>query len=172
MVSHEMGHIVEGSNNGIHESPAFEVWKDSKWCEFYQYDLYVALGLRYDADRVYQKWYHQADDFPHRGTYWFRDFFYPLWREHNHAQVMVHFFKLLSEYFPRKADSNSTDKFFTYSRRMNWGEFIHFMSGAANSDLRSLAKRAFGWPPEWEEQFQKARLDFPKIQYKMAAHSR
>src|SRR5262249_28058892 len=119
MVSHELGHIVEGSNNGIHESPAFEVWKDSKWCEFYQYDLYLALGLRYDAERVYQKWYHQADDFPHPGTYWFRDFFYPLWREHKHAQVMVHFFKLLSEYFPRKADSNSTDKFFAYSRRMN-----------------------------------------------------
>jgi hypothetical protein len=59
-----MGHIVEGSNNAVHESPAFEVWKDSKWCEFYQYDLYVALGLRHDADRVYEKWYQQVDDFP------------------------------------------------------------------------------------------------------------
>ena len=64
VVSHEIGHIVEGGNNGVEESPAFEMWKDSKWIEFYQYDLYVALGLRNDARRIYQKWYNQTDDFP------------------------------------------------------------------------------------------------------------
>jgi hypothetical protein len=61
-VSHEMGHIVEGSNNDVEESPAFEIWKDSKWIEFYQYDLYMALGLRNDARRIYEKWSNQTDD--------------------------------------------------------------------------------------------------------------
>ena len=101
-VSHEMGHIVEGSNNDVEESPAFEIWKDSKWIEFYQYDLYMALGLRNDARRIYDKWSNQSDDFPRRGTHWFRDFFYPLWREKGHAQVMVNFFELVAKYFPRR----------------------------------------------------------------------
>ena len=52
MVSHEIGHIVETANNSVEESPAFEMWKDSKWIEFYQYDLYMALGLRNDARRI------------------------------------------------------------------------------------------------------------------------
>jgi hypothetical protein len=48
---------------------------------------------------------------------------------------------------------------------MNWGEFIHFMSGAAHKDVRPLAKKAFGWPPEWDEQYNRARQDFPGIKY-------
>ncbi len=44
---------------------------------------------------------------------------------------------------------------------MNWGEYVHFMSGAAGRDLKPLATKAFGWPGEWEEkQHQKARTEF------------
>ena len=51
---------------------------------------------------------------------------------------------------------------------MNWGEFIHFMSGAAHQDIRPLARRAFGWQREWDELYAKARQDFPGISYKQA----
>lgn len=163
-VSHEIGHIVEGGNNSVEESPAFEIWKDSKWIEFYQYDLYVALGLRNDARRIYQKWSNQTDDFPRPGTHWFRDFFYPLWRDHGHAQVMVNFFELVAKYFPR--GPSGKDRHPRYTRRMNWGEFIHFMSGAANKNLKPLARKAFGWPAEWDDLYRKAREDFPEIKYK------
>src|SRR5262249_15952931 len=43
--AHEIGHIVESANNGAHGSPAFEIWGDSKWAEFYMHDLYTALGM-------------------------------------------------------------------------------------------------------------------------------
>jgi hypothetical protein len=164
MVSHEAGHIVEGANHGVHESPGFEVWKDSKWIEFYQYDLYVALGLRDDARRLYQRFSQQTDDFPRPGTHWFRDFFYPLWRDHGHAQVMVNFFELLAKHFPKEPEDNGKHQ--RYTRGMNWGEFIHFMSGAAHKDLKPLGKKAFGWPAEWDDQYKKAREDFPEIKYK------
>jgi hypothetical protein len=163
-VSHEIGHIVEGGNNSVEESPAFEMWKDSKWIEFYQYDLYAALGLKSDARRIYEKWYNQTDDFPRPGTHWFRDFFYPLWREHGHAQVMVNFFELVAKYFPR--GPYGKDKHPRYTRRMNWGEFIHFMSGAAHKNLKPLARKAFGWPAEWDDLYKKARDDFLEIKYK------
>ena len=39
------------------------------------------------------------------------------------------------------------------------------MSGAAGEDLRPLARKAFGWPPKWEKQYQKARAEFPGIAY-------
>ena len=155
--SHEAGHVVEGANNGIHESPAFPLWGDSKWMEFYQYDAYVALGMTAEAKRLFDRFTATTDSFPRAGTHWFRDWFYPLWKDHGGAQVMVKFFKLLATHFPKNGTS--------YSRNLNWGEFVHFMSGAAGTDLKAQATMAFGWPPEREAQFTKARTDFPMITY-------
>lgn len=155
--SHESGHVVEAANNGVHGSPAFPLWGDSKWMEFYQYDVYLALGMTADAKRLFDRFTATTDNFPRAGTHWFRDWFYPLWRDHGHAQVMVRFFKLLSMHFPKNGNS--------YSRDLNWGEFVHFMSGAAGTNLKDLATTAFGWPPDREAQFNKARTDFPMITY-------
>ena len=149
LVSHEIGHIVEGASHGLHESPAFEIWKDSKWIELYQYDLYAALGLDREARHAGQKFTRQADDFPRPGTQWFRDFFHPLWREHGRARLMVNFFGLLAKHFPQEREHGGTHQ--RYTRRMNWGEFILFMTGVAGADVRPIAKKAFGWPAEWED---------------------
>jgi hypothetical protein len=155
--SHESGHVVESANNGIHNSPAFPLWGDSKWMEFYQYDAYVALGMTADAQRLFDMFTKTTDTFPRPGTHWFRDWFFPLWRDHGHAQVMVKFFKLLSLHFPKRDNA--------YTRDLNWGEFVHFMSGAAGTNLKDQATTAFGWPPDREAQFNKARTDFPMITY-------
>jgi hypothetical protein len=71
---------------------------------------------------------------------------------------MVRFFRLLAEHFPRDSDG-------TYTRRMNWGEYIHFTSGAAAADLSGQAAHAFGWPREWTGQLERAREQFPGITY-------
>ncbi len=155
---HEIGHTVESANNGMHGSPAYEIWGDSKWAEFYLHDVYHALGMRSDAARVYRQFTGNRDDFPRRGTRWFRDWFYPLWRDCGQAAVMDRFFRLLAGHFPRGADG-------TYTRRLNWGEYIHFTSGAAAADLRSQAARAFGWPREWASQLEQARAQFPGVSY-------
>jgi len=155
--SHEIGHVVEIASRGVHGSPAFGLWGDSKWAEFYQYDVYVALGKTADAQRVYDRFIATTDDFPVAGTHWFRDWFYPLWRDHGHGEVMARFFELLSQNFPTNGDD--------YARDMTWGEYVHFMSGAAGTDLQSLATAAFGWPAEWDAQLQAARSDFPAITY-------
>jgi hypothetical protein len=161
--SHEVAHIVEGASRGIHESPAWNIWGDSKWAEFYQYDAYMALGLEADAKRVYEKFMKSEDRFPRAGTFWFRDWFYPLWRDYGHGKVMANYFRLLAEHFPTKTEEDGKSK--AFSRRLNWGEYVHFMSGAARKDLKPLATKAFGWPDEWEAQYQKARTDFAKIKY-------
>lgn len=117
--AHEIGHSVESANNGVHGSPAYEIWGDSKWAEFYIYDLYTALGMDREAKGVYRRFTGNTDDFPRRGTRWFRDWFYPLWRDCGRAEVMNRFFRELARHFPR--DSGGT-----YTRRMNWGEYVHF----------------------------------------------
>jgi hypothetical protein len=48
---------------------------------------------------------------------------------------------------------------------MNWGEYVHFTSGAAAADMSSQAARAFGWPREWADQLEHARAQFPGIKY-------
>jgi hypothetical protein len=71
---------------------------------------------------------------------------------------MNRFFRQLAEHFPQEADG-------TYPRRMNWGEYVHFTSGAAGADLHTQAARAFGWPREWSDQLERARAQFPGITY-------
>jgi hypothetical protein len=48
---------------------------------------------------------------------------------------------------------------------MNWGEYVHFTSGAAAADMSGQAARAFGWPREWAAQLEQAREQFPGITY-------
>ncbi|MEC3980106.1 hypothetical protein [Amycolatopsis sp. H20-H5] len=159
VATHETGHIVESIAAGKHGSPAFGLWGDSKWMEFYIYDVYTSLGMTTEAESFYDRMMaaDHVDSFPRAGTHWFRDWFYPLWRDHGHAQVMVRFFALLGQYFPASGQD--------FARSMNWGEFVHFMSGAAGVNLRGLATTAFGWPSTWDTQFQQARRDFPQITY-------
>ncbi len=98
--AHEIGHTVESANNGTHGSPAYEIWGDSKWAEFYIYDLYTALGMRRHARRVHRQFIGNADDFPRPGTRWFRDWFYPLWRDCGQAAVMARFFSAAGRALP------------------------------------------------------------------------
>jgi hypothetical protein len=159
MPTHEIGHIVESASYEHHGSPAFPLWQDSKWMEFYLYDVYASLGMTDEAKR----WQGEmaasghTDDFPKAGTRWFQNWFFPLWRDYGGAKVMTSFFGLLAQHFP----TNGVD----YARDLTWGEYIHFTSGAAKKDLKPLATAAFGWPADWETQYQKAKKDFPKITY-------
>lgn len=155
--SHEVGHIVEGASAGVAGSPAFRIWGDSKWAEFYQYDLFLGIGDDVTAARLYDRFINGTDTFPRAGTHWFKDWFYPLWRDHGHAEVMARFFQLLAQHFPKNGDR--------YARDMNWGEYVHFTSGAAGTDLKPLAEAAFGWPQERNAELDQARRDFPGITY-------
>ncbi len=159
MVIHEIGHIVEGATNGIKENPAWEIWKDSKWAEIFIYDVYKALGDDEFAQQTYDDMMETYDDFPRKNTQWFKDWFYPIYSEHGESEVLNGFYDLLAENFPKTNGGKA------FSRRMNMGEFVHFWSGAANTNLQPQAKEAFGWTNEWEDQFKKAQADFNDITY-------
>ena len=155
--SHEIAHIVESTaSHTKYGSPAFGLWRDSKWAEFYQYDLYKGLGMESDAERVFNDFSGKVEDFPRPGTRWFSDWFHPLWRDYGGAQVMVRFYGLLGEHFPAQNQRMGS---------MNWGEYIHFTSGAAETDLTELATSAFGWSEQWQAELDEARAEFPEITY-------
>jgi hypothetical protein len=148
-------HVADGRNG----APADPLWRQGKWAEFYRYDMYLGTDQKALADAVYAAWTLDTatDPFPVADTHWFRDWSYPLWRDHGGAAVMNKFFALLARDFPVTG--------VTYARDLNWGEFVHFVSGAAATDLKPLATTAFGWPAEWETQLQQARKDFPRVTY-------
>lgn len=158
--THMAALVVEFTSRGKNSSPIYKLWGDGNWAEFYQYDLYRALGMTAQAQAFHDAWIDPGhyDDFPRRQTHWFRDWFYPLWRDHGGADVMSRFFVLLSSNYPTRDGT-------LYAHSLNWGEYVHFTSGAAQTDLRALATTAFGWPAEWEAQYQQARTDFPQITY-------
>ncbi len=155
---HEVGHIVEGASKGIHNSPSFPIWGDSKWMEIYIYDVLKALGYNKEANDIYAQMQTQKDNFPRPGTQWFKNWFYPIYSEHGGAKVLNRYFELLAANFSKKGKA--------YSRDMNWGEFVHFWSGAAGVNLKTQATTAFGWTNEWEQQFKQAQKDFPNVKYK------
>lgn len=152
VITHEISHIVELGANQVHGSPAFGLWKDSKWAEIFNYDVFVHLNMSETAQATYDDYINKSDDFPRAGTYWFRDWFYPIYDQYGGNQVLNRYFKLLAEHFPKNGDN--------FSRGLNWGEFVHFWSGAAGTDLKVMATDAFGWPNEWEAQYNQAKEDF------------
>jgi hypothetical protein len=158
LVTHEVGHVVESAANNTKGSPAFAIWRDSKWMEIYIYDVYKGLNRTADADRWFNLMMNTTDNFPQNNTQWFKNWFYPIYNQYGGSAVLNKFFKLLAANFPK--DGNRQ-----YTRDMNWGEFIHFWSGAAGVNLKPLATTAFGWPAEWEAQFNKAKTDFPSVTY-------
>jgi hypothetical protein len=48
---------------------------------------------------------------------------------------------------------------------LNFGEFVHFMSGAAGTNLKGMAAEAFGWPASRETEFTNAQAEFLDITY-------
>lgn len=153
LTTHEVSHIVEGASKGIKGSPHRPLWGDSKWAEIFNYDVYVGLGRTNDVTRWYNLMINTSDNFPRANTYWFRDWFYPIYANHGGTALLNNYFVLLAQSFPKNGN--------TYSRDMNWGEFVHFWSGAANANLKAQATLAFGWPAEWETQFVQAQHQFP-----------
>ena len=67
-----------------------------------------------------------------------------------------------ANYSPKQKNANGDDEF---TRSMNMGEFIHFWSGAAGTNLKQQATIAFGWTMEWEQQLKNAQEDFPNVKY-------
>ncbi|MGV9979999.1 hypothetical protein ACWDUH_20210 [Micromonospora wenchangensis] len=158
VISHEMNHTVEFTAFGVNGSPAYALWGDSKWAEIFQYDCYVGTGRTTDATRWKNAKLLTSDNFPVANTYWFRDWFYPIYQNYGGKVVLNKFFQLLSQHF-HQFDG-------VYARDLNWGEFVHFWSGAAGVSLKPLATTAFGgWPTDWQAQFVQAQADYPGVTY-------
>jgi hypothetical protein len=162
LITHEIFHIVESTSFNSKGSAGYGypdgIWGDSKYAEIFQYDVYRGLNMESHIERWYTKVNTVSDNFPKSDTYWFRDWLYPFYHEHGETAALTKFFKLLADYFPKDANN-------MYTRRLNWGEFVHFSSGAADADLKELASNAFGWSEEWEAQWTQAKKDFPAVTY-------
>ncbi|GAA2588358.1 hypothetical protein GCM10010435_78410 [Winogradskya consettensis] len=164
-IVHEACHEVEGSSQGVHESPAFDVWGDSKWAEFCVYDFYANTGRTADAQRTEALFSGHADNLPAgaKDAHWFKDWFLPLWHDSgNNAAVMQRYFGLLSQHFPTRTENSGRN--LIYTRRMNAGEYVLFTSAAAGKDLSGRAAQAFNSGFS-RAQFEQARKDFPGVTF-------
>lgn len=165
VIIHEIAHIVEGGSKAIKESPAFGIWGDSKWAEIFVYDVHNGIGNNTARDRVYNTCMPITDNYPRANTAWFRNWFYPIYQQYGKATVLNKYFDLLSKHFPTRINSGIT----SYARSINFGEFIHFWSGAAGVDLSYQALMAFGTKDkegrDWQAQLTVARAAFPGITY-------
>jgi hypothetical protein len=123
----------------------------------YKYDLYVALGLTDVARAALDYFSTISNDQPYPETYWFRDWFYPLWRDHGQAKIFRNYQALLKQHYPADVDD--------WMAPANYGEYFHFMSGAAQQDLEPLAREAFEWHPAFDQELSSAKEDFSGITY-------
>lgn len=158
--THEVSHIVEGASKRYHGSPSYQLWGDSKWAEIFNYDVYSALGMDSERDRWFQLMQTSHDNYPRENTYWFRDWFYPIYSRHGGARLLNEYFNTLATHFPKNPNGWQYD-----GRSINLGEFVHFFSGAAATDLKPQAVIAFKWDDAAERELQQAKIDFPNIKY-------
>jgi len=162
MPIHEMGHIVTSASHASKGSPSDALWGDSKFMEIFNYDVLLNIGMEKEAQKVYIQMQTQYDDFPRSGTQWFKNWFFPIYDRHGQGKVLNKYFELLALNFPKNRNGR-------FMRDINFGEFVHFWSGAAGTDLKDTAEKAFGWSPEYELQLRQAQKDFPTLPYKMGA---
>jgi hypothetical protein len=148
VVEQTAGHAKRGS-------PASWLWQNA-FSEIYLYDLYVGLGMQDLADSTWDDLEPTHHDYPFPPSYWFADYYYPVWRDHGETQVLAKFFALLREHYPVSGDTMPD---------MTWGEYIHFVSGAAGADVEAQATYAFGWTSQWTQELNQARADYPQITY-------
>jgi hypothetical protein len=141
---------------GKRGSPAAAQWGHDGFAQIYKYDLYLALGMDDQASQAWDDFGAIEQKYPVPGSYWFSDFYYPLWRDHGKTRLLVDFFALLAKYYPATNQVMAP---------MSWGQYIHFLSGAARSEAETQATYAFGWNDTWEAQLQKAKTDFPGVSY-------
>ncbi|MBN2164171.1 MAG: hypothetical protein JXR25_13555 [Pontiellaceae bacterium] len=153
VITHEISHIVELSSKGLHGSPAFGIWGDSKWAEIFNYDVFLNLGYTEVAEKMHDELMKGTDNFPVEGTHWFRDWFFPIYDTYGGNKVLNRYFTVLSENFRQSGDS--------YKGGMNMGEFVYFWSAAAGENLQPQAEKAFGWTEEWQTQLDQAQIDYP-----------
>jgi hypothetical protein len=152
-----LGALVERSAvSGKQGDPAAPIWGDAGFGEIYVYDLYLGLDMATEAKTAFDTFTPIAQTYPVPQSYWFSDFYYPLWRDHGKTRVLTDFFKLLGQYYPASAKVMAP---------MNWGQYAHFLSGAAKADIQTQATYAFGWDDAWTTQLAQARKDFPAITY-------
>ncbi|MGV3766761.1 MAG: PKD domain-containing protein [Chitinophagaceae bacterium] len=158
---HEIGHIVEGASKGVKESPAFDIWGDSKWAEIFAYDVFKGIGRTRDMRDTYNECIDKADPFPTVGSWWFKDWYLPIYEQYGGVTVLNKFFDLLAAHFPKAPYQNLK----MYTRRMNFGEYIHYMSAAAGANLQPLVTKAFGWKTEWTTMLSNAKMSYPGLTY-------
>lgn len=152
-----LSYVVEKTAvQGKRGSPGAAQWSSDGFSQIYTYDLFVGLGMDEDAADAFDRFEPTYFTFPVPNSYWFADYYYPTWRDHGKSKSLVNFFGLLEKYYP------TTDQ---VMGPMNWGEYIHFASGAASADLQEQATYAFGWSSNWQSQLEQARADFNAIEY-------
>jgi len=156
-IVHEIAYVVENTFRGFEGSPARGIWETYKWSDIFKYDVYKGIGMHEEADRIFKLNIDKTDNFPNPRVNWFRDWWMPIYSNHGETQVLVRFHEMLTQHFPKKG--------FEYQGRMNMGEFVHFWSGAARSNLKSTAQKAFQWTDQFETEFNDARAKFPGIIY-------
>ncbi|WP_133300182.1 hypothetical protein [Mucilaginibacter terrenus] len=154
MPIHEMGHLVNDVSHGTFGSPSDAIWGDSKFMEIFNYDVLMHIGHQDMAQRYKAAMLNQADNFPNASTYWFRDWFLPIYENYGREQLLNRYFEVLSENFPKGKDRR-------FTRDLNMGEFAHFWSIAAGTDLSDRARHIFHWGKTENDQFIKAKKDFP-----------
>jgi len=145
-----MAPIVGDSYGAVEGDPTERIWKDT-WTKIFAYDVFMGMRdsklAKYVSDR-YSKEYPE----------WYGKWFSKIWKQN----FLKEYFQLLVQYWPKENGENGFPK---YSRKMTFGEYLHFTSGAVKRDLTDQYKAAFDWDEETEEELNGAKSEFSQVRY-------
>ncbi len=85
------------------DHPHSDCEHDSKWIEIYQYDVSARpWGMEQDAKRLFDKFTAISDKVPREDSHWFRDWYYPIYRDPRQSRVLCGVLQAAREALPDK----------------------------------------------------------------------
>ncbi|KAI9102479.1 hypothetical protein DFS34DRAFT_609316 [Phlyctochytrium arcticum] len=162
-IVHAVCKIASTSSQGVRADPAAYIWQH-KFADICSYDVLNKTGYAAEAKNVYDDWSTNSyANHPDGATNvnWFRDWYWPLYVDKGYTlEFHQTYFGLLSEYFPTEWENSNTN--LVYSRMMDVGEYVHFLSAAVGYKLNSRAATVFngGWNAT---AYAAARVAFPAL---------
>ncbi|WP_162558755.1 discoidin domain-containing protein [Robertkochia solimangrovi] len=148
----QIGYLIEFSSNGLEGSPASVIW-ETEFNKIFVFSIYEGLEMEAEAEIVKSSYAGTTLN----GVSWFSEWYLPLYETYGGKAMLANFFNILSQNYATDGDS--------YAKDMDFGEYIHFMSGATGADLQPMAEEVFGWTDADQAQLLQARVTYPNLAY-------
>ena len=151
-ITGQVATLVLNLYRGGHQYPVYGDYEEEALKSIMMYDMYRGLGLKREEFRFYDQAVAKSTNYPKKNTFWFRDWYYPIYKDQGNV--------VLNKYLRKNLEFFSKDYHKNGYIPVSLGQFVHVWSSVTGVDLKPRAELLFGWSLTDEYQFVDAKTKF------------